>query len=164
MSKFSCPDDYYTNCANAMVLCKQCNVVNKRASKNHYSPIENNQHLQEHPSIEKKSKQRRVLKEAQHTERQLERRIAKGTIRSGAANGDGDLCLLETLRVEVKRRGARKSWNLTWDEFCKGKRQRIDAFAIDIETPTGQRETVYMMDEDTFTQILSQLQLNHERI
>jgi hypothetical protein len=145
-----------------MTLCKNCKVINPRASKIEYVPRLTEQNLAIHPKEGRASRGRKVQKDATYTERQLEKRIAKTTLRSGAALGDGDLCLLDEMRVEVKRRGARKSWNLTWDEYCKGKRQRIDAYAIDIETPTGQRETVYMMDEATFTQILSQLNISYQ--
>jgi hypothetical protein len=147
-----------------MLACKQCKVVNSKAKSLLYDPISINGSLETHPYEARASRQRRVNKEAAHTERQLERRIAKSTLRSGAAFGDGDLHILQDMRVEVKRRGARKSWNLTWDEFCKGRRQRIDAFAIDIETPVGQRETIYMMDEPTFTHLLSLLKINYERV
>jgi hypothetical protein len=138
-----------------------------RAKTLHYDPINEEQHLATHPCEDRVRTNRRLQRQAKQTEKTVERQIAKQTLRSGAALGDGDLCVLEDLRVEVKRRGSRKSWNLTWEELTKGKKQGIDVYAIEIETPLGTRQTVYMLEEGTFTDILARLKISlhkNERI
>lgn len=140
-----------------MRYCKRCSAVKPGQRTLYYEPLRKDNHLAVHPCIERKAQKRITQRAAKATERRIEKSIAKGTLRSGAANGDGDLELLSNLRVEVKRRGHRKSWNLTWAEYEKGKRQGIDVYAIESITPHGQDKTIYMMEEELFTLLLNLL-------
>lgn len=114
---------------------------------------------EEHPAAnwkEVRYQRQKLQRQAKQTEDNIARTIAKKTQRSGAANHDGDLVIADSIRVEVKRRGTRKSWNVTCDEYDKGRRQGIDVFAIEIQRPdTNVRETLYCCTEDFFTSVVA---------
>lgn len=154
MTTFKCPAQYYQNCSNQLIRCKSC-VAGTGSRSLYYDPIEKDIGLDHHPH-QKDSRRQQILRRAKDTEKKIERDIARGTVRSGAANGDGDIHLLKgELRVEAKDRGARKSWNLTWEEYSKGQRQGIDIYAISVECPDGKRRTFYMMEDQLFNEWLA---------
>jgi hypothetical protein len=158
----NCPAEYYQNCKNQLSSCKICAAgYGPGSGKVFYQAISEDEALLKHPYEKDQGKSKR-LKQAQGVERAVQREIIHGTIRSGAALGDGDHHLLKgTIRQEVKDRGSRKSWNLTWQEYEKGQRQGISVYAISIDCPDGRRRTMYMMESDLFTQFLA-LQKNDE--
>jgi hypothetical protein len=149
-----CPTDYYNNCANQLIKCKQC-VAGYGLKSLYYEPLDEG--LGKHPYGKSQEKQRRQ-KRAKDIEDSILKDIARGTVRSGAANGDGDIHLLkDNLRVEVKDRGSKKAWNLTWSEYIKGKQQAIDIFAISIDCPDGKTRTIYMLDDNLFNDWLASI-------
>lgn len=141
---------------NAMKRCNSCRAgFGKGSADLFYIPREDNEDLYEHPcKAPLKGTKQSIYKRAVKTEKTIEHSIARSTLRSGAVNHDGDLLLLESLRVEVKDRGPRSSWNLTWKEFLKGKEQRIDVYAISIICPDNKRRVVYMLEEDLLSELL----------
>lgn len=144
--------EYYANCANKLKKCKACKA-GAGFQRLFYEPVEPG--LDNHP-YQVDEKRQKVQRRAKHVEESIVRDIAKGTIRSGAVNGDGDIHLLnDQLRIEAKDRGERKSWNLTWAEFTKGLKQGIDIYAISVDCPDGQRRTMYMMENQLFTDWLA---------
>lgn len=148
----NCPTDYYNNCRNQLIKCKQC-VAGTGNKLLFYESIDEG--LPPHPYAKDQQKQRRQ-KRAKAVEESVLKDIAKGTVRSGAANGDGDIHLLnDELRVEVKDRGTRKSWNLTWEEYEKGLKQGIDIFAISVDCPDGKTRTIYMLEDQLFNDWLA---------
>ena len=152
MKNKNCPPAYYYNCLNQMSKCKSCTAGTGNA-KLWYEPEDTT--LLNHPAT-KDVKRQAIQRRAKQVEQSIQRDIARGTVRSGAANGDGDIHLLKgELRVEAKDRGQRKSWNLTWDEFTKGIKQDIDIFAISVECPDGKRRTIYMMEDYLFNDWLA---------
>jgi hypothetical protein len=152
----NCPTEYYHNCKNQLKQCKQCAAGSgPRSAKVLYEAMDPTD-LNVHPYTKDDAKAKR-LREAKQTERAVAREIVRGTIRSGAALGDGDHHLLKgSIRQEVKDRGPRKSWNLTWAEYDKGKRQGISVYAISVVCPDGKQRTMYMMEADLFTQLLAE--------
>jgi hypothetical protein len=158
----NCPLEYYNNCANAGVKCRWCSAGNGPTSGQlFYIAVQPNP--TEHPCKPSEAK-KKILKRAKATEKNVEREIIRGTLRSGAALGDGDHLLLGEIRQEVKDRGPRSSWNLTWPEYTKGCRQGIQAYAISILPPEGPRKTMYIMEENVFTALLAGIQaLKNER-
>lgn len=151
----NCEPAFYQNCANAQVQCKYC-VAGSGKQDLYYEPYTN---LGQHPAYnwkQDKLQKQKIQRQARHTEAHIAARVAKKTIRSGAINHDGDLLFLENVRVEVKRRGIRKSWNVTCDEYDKGIKQGIEVFAIEIErSDTGERITLFCCTEDFFSSLLS---------
>lgn len=159
MSKWNCPEEYYHNCQNQQKKCKACVAGNGKIDL-FYKPI--NPELNLHPYKKDEFKQR-TYKRATENEKRIEREIAKGTIRSGAMNNDGDLSLLQgELRVEVKDRGKRSSWNLTWSEFDKGRKQGIDIYAINVLCSDGKPRTIYMMEDHLFNEWLALIKQNQQ--
>jgi len=152
MKKDKCPDEFYNNCLNALKKCRIC-IASTGSGKLYYEPVED---IGEHP-YHKDSDKQRVLRKAKETEKRVEKEIARGTLRSGATLGDGDLKILDSLRVEVKDRGSRSTWNLTWTEYIKGRKQSIDVFAINVECPDKQRRTIYMIEESLFSELIAHL-------
>ena len=152
----NCAPKFYQNCSNAQVQCKNC-VAGSGKKDLYYTPYANLD--EEHPASDWKTtklQRQKLQRQAKQTENNIARTIAKKTMRSGAANHDGDLLMAESIRVEVKRRGTRKSWNVTTEEYDKGILQGIDVFAIEIERPdTGTRQTLYCLTEDFFTSVVS---------
>jgi hypothetical protein len=154
MAKHSCSQEYYENCKNQLIKCKSC-LAGTGSRSLYYEPLEKDIGLDQHP-YSKDNKRQKIQRRARHTEKSIERDIAKGTVRSGAANGDGDIHLLKgELRVEVKDRGERKSWNLTWDEYSKGLKQGIDIYAINVECPDNKKRRMYIMEEQLFMEWLA---------
>lgn len=154
VKRWKCPPNFYNNCDNQLSKCGAC-TAGHGSHKLYYEPIKDTEDLQNHPLVKDANRQQ-ILRRAKSVEQSIQRDIAKGTVRSGAANGDGDIHLLkDELRVEAKDRGARKSWNLTWAEFTKGLKQGIDIYAISVECPDGRRRTLYMMEEQLFTEWLA---------
>lgn len=150
-----CPDEYYDNCANAITHCNHCVASGNKNGKLHYKPIEDG--LPNHPYSKNSSKQKR-LKEAKQVEKAIIDSVARATVRSGAANGDGDCHLLNgDLRVEIKDRGEKSSWNVTFAEYEKGKRQGIDIYSISVLCPDKVRRTMYMIEEELYHELISQL-------
>lgn len=159
MQKWNCPEEYYFNCKNQLKKCKSC-IAGHGSQQHHYDPIDSE--LTPHPHT-KDRKRQHTLKRAKETEKRIEKEIARGTIRSGALNGDGDLHLLKGLiRVEAKDRGPRASWNLTWKEFDKGRRQGVDVYAISIEGPDKRPRTLYMMEDHIFNEWLALIKSNQD--
>jgi hypothetical protein len=152
----NCPDPFYNNCENALKLCHRCPAGSgPRGNKLLYKPTSKTPVTEEHPFSKDEAKSKRV-KDARRVEQRIARELVKGTLRSGAALGDGDHHLLGgDLRQEVKDRGARSTWNLTWQEYSKGIQQGIGVYAISIVCPDGQRRTLYMLDEQNFTSLLA---------
>lgn len=152
----NCPSEFYFNCSNRINRCKVCCAGNgPTQGQLFYAPIDHA--LLKHP-YEKDQKKVIRLRQAKQVEKDVAREIVRGTIRSGAALGDGDHHLLNgTIRLEVKDRGERKSWNLTWEEFQKGQKQGISTYAVSVKCPDGKTRTMYMMDHDLFTQFLALL-------
>lgn len=156
----NCPDSYYNNCSGAGILCKRCPAGSGAPkAKLLYSPLDPPiaENLEQHPYSQ--SQKRIVIqRRARATERKVEREIITGTLRSGAALGDGDHLILGEIRQEVKDRGPRNSWNLTWKEYTKGRRQGVQVYAISIEPlAAGEpRRTMYMMEAELFTHLLAQ--------
>lgn len=143
----NCPDDYYSQCVNALKKCGVCAAGGGNSnSKLFYKSITGE--LPDHLHKPDTKKQKR-LQQAKKVESNQRRAIATSTLRSGAALGDGDTSLLEgTLRMETKDRGVRKSWNLTLQEYEKGQQQGIDVYGITINHPeTGKPLTMYMVEE-----------------
>lgn len=152
----NCAPKFYENCRNAHVKCNLC-VAGSGKQNLYYDPYINLE--EEHPALnwktDKQTKQK-LQRRAKQTESKLANTIARKTMRSGAANHDGDVLVADDVRVEVKRRGCRKSWNVTTAEYDKGLLQGIDVFAIEIERPdTGTRQTLYCCTEDFFTSLVS---------
>ena len=149
----NCPPDFYNNCKNANSACRQCAAgLGPPGGKVYYKPVDLDQPKHPYaPSYEKA----KVVRRAQQVEKDIAKEIVKGTLRSGAALGDGDHLLKGELRQEVKDRGARSSWNLTWTEYDKGRRQGIEVYAISVVCPDGKRRTMYMMEPDLFTAFLA---------
>jgi hypothetical protein len=146
MSLKDCPEEYYVNCTNAGLHCRRC-AAGYKGIKLLYNPLHD---IGEHP-WQPNLKGKKIQARAQKTERQVKEGIATATLRSGAACHDGDLKLVGDLRVEVKDRGERASFNLTLTEFNKGVRQQIDVYAISIIRPDNKkRETIYMLSENLF--------------
>lgn len=139
-----------------MKKCKICRAGFGRLSGElFYLPKREDNDLHEHPSKKPlKGTKQSIYRRSRQTEKDIEQSIAKATLCSGALNHDGDLLFLEALRVEVKDRGIRSSWNLTWKEFSKGKDQRIDIYAIQVECPDGKKRVMYMLEEDLLTELL----------
>lgn len=168
----NCPLEYYNNCAVAGKDCRICSAGSgPKTNRCLYRPLVPAEHdcyyhpLQQpdNPIVVEKEKRKKTLRRARATERAIEQEIIKGTLRSGAALGDGDHLLLGAIRQEVKDRGSRSSWNLTWEEYTKGCRQGIQAYAISILPPSGPRKTMYMMEEHVFTALLASIQASqHE--
>ena len=167
----NCPLEYYNNCAGAGKDCRVCSAGSGPKTKCLYQPLVPPEHdcyyhpLQQpdNPLVIEKEKRKKILKRARATERTVEQEIIKGTLRSGAALGDGDHLLLGSIRQEVKDRGARSSWNLSWSEYTKGCRQGIQVYAVSIQPPSGPRKTMYMMEEHVFTALLASIQASqHE--
>jgi hypothetical protein len=152
----NCPTEFYANCSNANVKCFSCCAGRGTPkSKLHYEPISNCESLAVHPYSVDKAKQQR-LKQAKAVERKVINSLAKGTLRSGAAAGDGDALVLSQLGCEIKDRGERSSFNLTLTEYNKGIKQGVDIFAISIIRPdTKQSERVYLLTEGLMTQLLA---------
>lgn len=152
----NCPTTYYRNCSNALKKCKVCRAGFGRLSGElFYLPKLQDKDLLDHPSTKPlKGTKQSIYRRSRQTEKNIEQSIAKATLRSGALNHDGDLLFLESLRVEVKDRGIRSSWNLTWKEFSKGKDQHIDIYAINIECPDGKKRVMYMLEEDLLSELL----------
>jgi hypothetical protein len=152
----NCPPEFYSNCANAQLKCRDC-VAGFGKKALYYEPYLNLDRV--HPSSDwqqDKQKKRKILKQSQDTESRIAKAIARKTLASGAANHDGDLVAADDIRIEVKRRGARKSWNVTVQEYDKGLKQGIDVFAIEIERDdTGVRETLYCCTEDFFASVVA---------
>lgn len=154
----NCPDEFYSQCANALKKCKVCAAgAGSNNCKVFYQSLtgENPQH----PYKPDQQKQKR-LKQAKQVEKKQLQGIAKATLRSGAAlgNGDGEL-LSGTLRLETKDRGVKKSWNLTLPEYEKGQQQGIDIYGITITHPvTGKSLTMYMMEERIAGHLLALIQ------
>ena len=142
----NCPDEYYSQCANALSKCRVCAAGSSNSSQLFYESTTG--WLPEHPHKPDSKKQKRLL-QAKKVESNQRRAIATSTLRSGAALGDGDTSLLEgTLRMETKDRGVRKSFNLTIQEYEKGQQQGIDVYGITITHPeTGKPLTLYMVEE-----------------
>jgi len=161
----NCPPDYYQNCNNAQVKCKQC-IAGGGKTDLFYVPYASLD-LPPHPAgnwqqvkYQRQKQQRQARKTENDIANTLAKSLVKKTQRSGAANHDGDLAIATSedrdIRIEVKRRGIRKSWNVTTDEFDKGLKQGIDVFAIEIERPdTGERQTLFCVTEDFFTSLVS---------
>lgn len=161
-----CPEEYYNNCQNALYKCKNCRAGEYKKGKLWYVPLETKPELKKHPAEKSSFKQKRT-QEAKYVEKRVKENIAKGTLRSGAARADGDIHLLNNsrkLRLEVKDRGRRNSWNLTYSEFLEGKRDRIDIYAISAECPDQRRRTFYMMEEEFFTDLLALLQQSLDQL
>lgn len=143
-----------------MSLCKKCRAYTNRPKDDlMYKPLDEADNLLTHPCIAR-DKQRVTkanrYKQARDIEKKVERDIAKGTARSGALNGDGDLSVFNgELRIEVKDRGLRKSWNLSLDELNKGRRQNIDVYAINTHTEEYGDKTIYMMEDTIFHHLLA---------
>lgn len=159
----NCPDEYYKQCANALKKCKVCAAGSgSTSSKVLYKSTTGE--LLFHPHTPNIKKQKR-LKEAKRVEDSQRIAIANSTIRSGALLGDGDTSLLRgTLRMETKDRGVRKSWNLTLEEYEKGKQQGIDIYGITIKHPeTGKQLTMYMIEERMAGLILALIKNQQER-
>lgn len=167
----NCPEAFYINCTSAPSKCRQCAAGSGGLHASmHYTPEED---IGDHPHYmrivaqraDSRAKSKRG-RDAKQREAQAQQRIAKQTLRSGALLGDGDHLLLSgagDIRQEFKDRGPRKSWNLTWEEFQKGKSQQIGVYAIEIECPDAQRRTLYMMEEGLFTEFLALVKAEHER-
>lgn len=151
-----CPVEFYSNCRNAAIKCKSCQAGKSKEKVLFYDPIDSS--LPVHPVTDSSDRRKRqqVLRQAKAVEQSVKDDIARGTIASGSVRGDGDLHLLKgNLRVEVKDRGDRGSWNLTWKEYEKGRRQGIDVYAISTVCPDQKRRTIYMLEEHTFNEWLS---------
>jgi hypothetical protein len=152
----NCEPRFYENCKNAHVKCKLC-VAGSGKQNLYYEPYTILE--EDHPATnwkDSKLEKQRILRRAKQTESNIARNIVQKTIRSGAANHDGDLLIAQDVRVEVKRRGRRQSWNVTVKEYDKGLQQGIDVFAIEIERDdTGARQTLYCCTEDFFTSLVS---------
>lgn len=150
----NCPPRFYQNCTNAQVRCKQC-IAGSGKQGLYYEPYAI---LEDHPASnwkQDKIARQKIQRQAKQTETKLAQTIARKTVGSGAVNHDGDLLVAESIRVEVKRRGTRKSWNVTCQEYDKGLLQGIDVFAIEIErADTGDRQTLYCCTEDFFTSVV----------
>lgn len=150
-----CPDNYYDNCKNAITHCDHCLAGGNKNGKLQYQPIDIS--LPDHPYTKDSAKQKR-LREAKQVEKAIIDSVARATVRSGAANGDGDCHLLNgNLRVEIKDRGSKSSWNVTFAEYEKGKRQGIDIYSISVVCPDKVRRTMYVMEEDLYHELIGQL-------
>lgn len=154
----NCPDEFYNQCANAQKKCKVCAAgTASNSSKVFYQSLTGDN--SSHPYKPDQQKQKRLRQAKQVEQKQLQT-IAKATLRSGAAlgNGDGEL-LSGSLRLETKDRGVRRSWNLTLPEYEKGQRQGIDIYGITITHPvTGKNITMYMIEERLAGYLLALIQ------
>lgn len=157
-----CPSDFYNKCANALSKCRECKAgFGKKGSKLWYvSRFDDDD--QEHPwyseeRLKRVEKKKKIVSESKRVEQKQREQIAKATLRSGSLLGDGDAKILKgVFRLETKNRGERKSWNLTVEEYQKGKRQGVDIFGITIKEPsTGKEKTMYLIDENLLGTILA---------
>lgn len=104
------------------------------------------------------SKSQRI-KQARKWEKKEAHSLGKPTQRSGSIQRDGDAKRYagdREIRIELKDRGQRKSFNLSLEEYEKGKRQGVEAFGIKIKDDKGISQTVYLVDKDLFEELTSQ--------
>lgn len=152
----NCAIEFYSNCAAATLKCKDC-VAGSGNKALYYEPYADL--ATPHPLANWKATlqaKKKVQQQAKQTEKRIAGSIARKTMRSGAANHDGDLLVNEAVRVEIKRRGSRKSWNVTTTEYDKGIKQGIEVFAIEIQREdTLQPVTLYCCTEDFFSHLLA---------
>jgi hypothetical protein len=152
----NCPPDYYSNCSNAGTRCKLCRAgFASKKNKLLYQPIDDS--IQPHPDDCIKPdlfKKRRILKKAKAHETTVAKQIISHTLRSGAAQHDGDLLAISSIKIECKQRGCRKSWNLTWDEYQKGQTQGIQVYAVTVTCPDGKPRTLYLLEQDLFGELI----------
>lgn len=154
----NCPSPFYENCANALKKCRSCRAGRgNRQGPLHYAPrTDESPAFDEHPMAGKDIKRSQRTKQARKWEKQEANRLGKPTKQSGAVSHDGDAKRWvgdREVRIELKDRGRRKSFNLTLDEYEKGRRQGIEAFGIKIKDDTGRSRTVYLVDEDLFKEL-----------
>ena len=101
------------------------------------------------------SKSQRI-KQARKWEKKEAHSLGQPTQQSGSVQGDGDAKRYagdREIRVELKDRGQRKSFNLSLEEYEKGKRQGVEAFGIKIKDDKGTSRTVYLVDKDLFKEL-----------
>lgn len=164
-----CPSDFYNKCANALSKCRECIAgFGKKGSKLWYvSRFDDDD--QQHPwlsqeRLKRVDQKKKIVSESKRIERRQREQIAKATLRSGSLLGDGDAKILKgAFRLETKNRGERKSWNLTVEEYQKGRRQGVDIFGITIKEPsTGKEKTMYLIDEHLLGIILASVKSDLE--
>lgn len=159
-SKLNCDPIYYANCRNAFTLCQDC-VAGKGKKDLYYDPVED---IGPHPRSDwrqERYKKQSILRKAKQTESSVQSKIVTKTLRSGASLGDGDLLILGTIRQEVKRRGARQSWNLTLEEYKKGLKQGIQIWTVEIQHPeTGLPMTIHCLEDSLLSELLANYKEN----
>jgi len=165
-----CPSDFYNKCANAFSKCRDCVAgYGRKGSRLWYESREEGDDTK-HPwesqgRVRKLEQKKKIISESKRVEQKQRDEIVKATLKSGSLLGDGDAKLLKgAFRLETKNRGVRKSWNLTVEEYQKGKRQGVDIFGITIKEPSTKKEkTLYLVDEHILGIILASVQSDLEK-
>lgn len=154
MNLKNCPREFYLNCSHALVHCKSCIAGGGRPTmKLQYKPIND---IGAHPaSTGKDKKKQQRLREAKLAEKRAAESIARMTLASGAARGDGDYLVLDSMRVEHKDKSNQYSITVSKAEITKGWLQDIQMYAITYTHPvTLRKRTAYVMDEELLAELL----------
>lgn len=165
-----CPNDFYNKCANAYSKCKDCVAgFGRKGSRLWYESKLEGDNIK-HPwvsqeRVKRVGEKKKIISESRRVEQKQRDEIVKATLKSGSLLGDGDAKLLKgAFRLETKNRGVRKSWNLTVEEYQKGKRQGVDIFGVTIkEPPAGKERTLYLVDEHILGIILASVRSDLEK-
>lgn len=164
----NCPEEYFEECKNAYIRCKECSAGEGYSNKLYYDPV-NKSHLKRdsHPQAILERQQRRdfLKKETQNkrsksqqTKKSLKKEKDKGkeildyTLKSGALNQDGDYRILDgEFQADHKWTSKNKSFTLSDKEYKKGIKQSTDTWMItNIED-----NTVVILTKEAYCRLLA---------
>lgn len=165
----NCPEEYFDNCRNAYIKCKDCAAGEGITNLLYYVPLHGEK--KDHPVAKEQAEVKRQeqyqkkkekatktkakskqSKQAFRKEREVKDDIIKQTVRSGAAFGDGDYQILDGhFQGDHKWHSKSKSFSLSHSEYTKGKKQGTDSWMI----TNSEDETVVVLTKEAYSKLIS---------